>query len=225
MKKKAFTLIELLVVIAIIALLASVLLPSLQKVKEAAQCVACASNMRQYGTALHIYAADFNGIVPAFYPKLGSFDSPWYETLAPYMGLAPHEAYSAPIRQCPTGEARIGVHYGGYYNTYAPFIYWESDTGTKFPPVNMGRIRAPATWIAFLDTKFDYVYSPNSWPFNYDWDGDGIDDGYSHPSVGIYNRAAPRVHNDKSNIGLCDGHVETIDVMTWVDRENGYWRD
>ena len=46
-KRNAFTLIELLVVIANIALLLAILVPSLQKVKEAGQTVVCASNLRQ----------------------------------------------------------------------------------------------------------------------------------------------------------------------------------
>lgn len=56
--KKAFTLIELLVVIAIIALLLSILMPSLSKVKSLAQTIVCATNLRSYGIALHMYADD-----------------------------------------------------------------------------------------------------------------------------------------------------------------------
>ena len=56
--RNAFTLIELLVVISIIALLISILLPALQGARASARAVACASNMRQVGVALHSYAAD-----------------------------------------------------------------------------------------------------------------------------------------------------------------------
>lgn len=56
--KKGFTLIELLVVIAIIAMLLSILMPSLQKVKSLAQTVVCATNLKSYGTALHMYGND-----------------------------------------------------------------------------------------------------------------------------------------------------------------------
>lgn len=64
MKKNAFTLVELLVVIGIIALLISMLLPALNKAREAAKKVACASNLRQVGQAMRMYGNDNKGWLP-----------------------------------------------------------------------------------------------------------------------------------------------------------------
>lgn len=63
----AFTLVELLVVVAIIALLVSILLPTLNKAKEQTSRVICASNLRNCGTALHLYTASNNGYFPPHY--------------------------------------------------------------------------------------------------------------------------------------------------------------
>jgi prepilin-type N-terminal cleavage/methylation domain-containing protein/prepilin-type processing-associated H-X9-DG protein len=63
--RKAFTLIELLVVIAIIALLMSILMPALHRVKEQARAVACLSNLRQWGVMFIMYAEDNDQSFPA----------------------------------------------------------------------------------------------------------------------------------------------------------------
>jgi prepilin-type N-terminal cleavage/methylation domain-containing protein/prepilin-type processing-associated H-X9-DG protein len=65
MRKRAFTLIELLVVIAIIALLISILLPSLGQAKEMARRVKCLANLRSFSTITREFAMDHNGRVPA----------------------------------------------------------------------------------------------------------------------------------------------------------------
>lgn len=72
--EKGFTLIELLVVISIIALLLSVLMPALSKVKEAGRKTVCAAHMRDINLSLRVYADKENGNLPPMYLVLSSGD-------------------------------------------------------------------------------------------------------------------------------------------------------
>jgi prepilin-type N-terminal cleavage/methylation domain-containing protein/prepilin-type processing-associated H-X9-DG protein len=83
-RKKGFTLIELLVVIAIIALLLSVLVPSLNKVKIQAQKVTCRSNIRQLCTGILLYAEQNGGEAPVTTVWNG-YKSSWFWDVSYWM--------------------------------------------------------------------------------------------------------------------------------------------
>ncbi len=97
--KHAFTLIELLVVIAIIAILLSVLMPSLRACKTMCRRAISGSNMRQIGLALRMYADDNRGRMPETTHGLPHYRS-WVFTLGPYLGEVDK------VRICPADPQR-----------------------------------------------------------------------------------------------------------------------
>ncbi len=89
MMKRVFTLIELLVVIAIIAILASMLLPALNKARDQAKKTKCLNNLKQVFTGLYQYGSDY-GYYPVSKPKNGGTCNKewWHFKVAPYLGMS-----------------------------------------------------------------------------------------------------------------------------------------
>ena len=89
-RSKAFTLIELLVVIAIIALLISLLLPSLKRAQEMAHRIVCGNHVQLIARSCLVYAEDWDGYgPPEGTGKLGANEYPeFWLSLAPYYGMS-----------------------------------------------------------------------------------------------------------------------------------------
>jgi prepilin-type N-terminal cleavage/methylation domain-containing protein len=123
---RGFTLVELLVVVSIIALLISILLPALNKTRQAANRVACLSNIRQLATSYRIYADNFHDFVPLGYcSTLKQFNAIIYS----YDAAAPSPK--------PKAQARwLGMLVQGKSLASTPLIYYCPSAPDKFNAAN-----------------------------------------------------------------------------------------
>ncbi len=221
--KRAFTLIELLVVIAIIAVLASLLLPTLSRAKAAARRAHCTSNLHQVGIAFSIYVSDHG-----FYPNndlalrnimLGDTESRLqaiYDSNG-VMSQASLEAYEDAHRpfMCP------GL---GGWNWYGWNEYGSGGAQrlvAKLPVLGLGiwlpEVR-PATIMSLIGPRRESeVVTPSDMIAfgDIDWPPvEMITTGWGSPQeqVSLSGPFSPQFvfeyHQTGANVAFCDGHVE-----------------
>lgn len=228
-EKKSFTLIELLIVIAIIAILAAMLLPALGRARALAQEISCKNNLKQLYYPIISYIDDYSGWCPTRCLRYGegSKVSDWFvwmqklnssDSNCVKLGYLP----SVKNIKCPTNAYyQFDPKYIGYGYNVSTFGHYDNHPGF------------PGPWKQSLVSKFGrdskLITFADSVPCD-----DRVLPGFSARESSTYIFAGFRVHpqgtghyapylrhNKKTNTVLFDGHVESLDIVTFY--ANGFY--
>src|ERR1700687_2170641 len=137
--RQGFTLIELLVVIAIIGILIALLLPAVQKVREAANRMTCANNLKQIGLAAHHYQSANNRLPPGYLGPLKNDTPPPYGEDLQYVGCL---AYLLPYLEHENIHKKLDVNFD--VKTTGP-SWWTNQTNWTVAHTRIKVFLCPST--------------------------------------------------------------------------------
>jgi len=239
MRKKGFTLIELLVVIAIIALLLSIILPSLRLAKEAGKRVVCLNNQKQLALAWTLYAGDNHEKLCSPAPGWGSAtgsdqkyswvawkgtgwpaqpplwtDEQWHQSIT--LGALWPYTQTKGVYRCPTGREHEQITYASFAS-----LGWMQPITTepeKYGEISkkLSQVKQPVTRAVYIDEGwltpdfYAVYYGAEKW-----WDQPGLR------------------HNEGVTLSFADGHADhwkwkdsrTKEMcrMEWAEYQKTWW--
>lgn len=204
--RSAFTLIELLVTISILALLVALLVPALNAARETARGAQCASNMRQLGVAVTLYAAEHEGLFPrSQHSAFANGEYTWPRTFAPLLGETELRWTNLfrTVYHCPSDSRPQGLSYG--VNVYFELGPEDDYEGKPMTWRRRSDVPLPSRTILFAENRSatDHIM-PNYWA------------GLSDVADVAHDR-----HRGSAHYVFVDGHMERHALKEIYDPANG----
>ncbi len=242
MRRYRFTLIELLVVIAIIAILASMLLPSLNKAKDKAKAIKCVANLKQVALGLQMYAEDSDDWLPITvweWPGPTNDQGSWQWRARSYIGSAISATTDSEMLRCPAMIPTSNSAYNHKISTYSMVaniasngwsegpadLYWgkqyNKDQG-RLANLYTQRYQAAPPFKAFRDPQASFIV--------YEYFSHEVWKGMWH-SVSNELRASDLIlgpvgawhgRTNNMNAACADGHVENFSTTSTYGSLNSW---